>query len=54
MGRKFNRLVRKVEHEYENKGISHDTAIKWAKGTAANIYRIKLKNHSVNHKVYYP
>lgn len=41
MGKKFNRLERKVEREYEEKGVSHKTAAEWARATAGKVYREK-------------
>ena len=41
MGKKFNKLEKKVEHEYERKGVSKTTATKWAKATAGKVWREK-------------
>jgi len=39
MGKKFDTLARRVEREYEAKGVSHKTAALWGKETAGKVYR---------------
>lgn len=48
MGKRFNRLERKVEREYEKKGYSKKTSEKWAKATAGKVFREQQarRNHS--------
>lgn len=41
MGKKFNKLEHKVELEYEKKGVSKETAMKWGAATAAKVFREK-------------
>jgi hypothetical protein len=43
MGRKFDKLSKKIEHEYEKKGVSHEHAKYIGKATAAKIARLKKK-----------
>ena len=43
MGKKFNKLEKHIEHEYEAKGYSHKKAEYIGKATAAKIFRAKYK-----------
>ena len=39
MGKRFNRLERKVEREYEKKGYSKKTSEAWGRATAGKVFR---------------
>lgn len=41
MGKKFEKLERKIESEYEKKGKPKKTAEKWARATAGEVFREK-------------
>lgn len=43
MGKKFERLEKKIEHNYEAKGYSHKEAKRIGYATAGKIYRLKYK-----------
>lgn len=49
MGKKFNRLERKIEKEYEHMGRSKKDAEYIGKATAGKIFRMQLHN-----KIKYP
>ncbi len=43
MGKKFNKLERKIEREYEDKGLSKKRAEYIGRATAAKVFREKRK-----------
>lgn len=45
MGKKFDKLARKVEREYEREGVSRKTAEKWGNSTAGKVFREKQCIH---------
>ena len=45
MGKRFTRLENKVAKEYEAKGYSKQTSLKWGAATAAKVYRESAKYH---------